>query len=130
MAVDPRSGALFVSDGRVQVFRIEGAMVTVVAGRTFTDLDPNHRGFSGDGGPATEARLSAPGRLAVDPANGDLYISGQGNQRLRKVDGSGTIDGSGRLYITGRLSHSKTEGESVRFVATTLRRSPRIQTPP
>ena len=112
------------------MFRIEAAAATAVAGRGYTELDPNHRGFSGDGGPATEARLSNPGRLAVDPANGDLYICDQ-NLRLRKVDGSGmittaagngafegptyngpadevpidatqvAIDGSGRLYIVG-----------------------------
>jgi hypothetical protein len=151
IAIDPRNGALYVSDGRVQVFRIEGTTVTAVAGRSYTDLDPRHRGFSGDGGPATEARLSSPGRLAVDPSNGDLYICDRDNDRLRKVDATGTIttaagngtfegptfngpatevpidatqvaiDGRGRLYITGGLG-SKSEGESVRLVSTTVRR--------
>ena len=152
IAIDPRNGALYVSDGRSQVFRIEGTTVTAVAGRPSSELDPRFRGFSGDGGPATEARLSSPGRLAVDPTNGDLYICDEQNQRLRKVDANGTIttaagngtfegptyegpaddvpidatqvaiDGRGRLYITGGVYGSKSDGESARLVATTLRR--------
>ncbi len=41
-------------------------------------------GFGGDGGPATEARLDAPGALARDPA-GDLFIADAGNCRVREV---------------------------------------------
>lgn len=42
------------------------------------------RGFSGDGGPATLARLNEPGGLAVDAA-GTVYISDTVNNRIRMV---------------------------------------------
>ena len=45
---------------------------------------------SGDGGPATEAQLNYPAGVAVDGA-GNLYIVDSGNNRIRKVDSSGTI---------------------------------------
>src|SRR5262249_10424923 len=55
-------------------------------------------GFSGDGGPATAAMLSAPSEVTVDPS-GDFYIADRNNNRIRKVDISsgviGTVAGSG-----------------------------------
>lgn len=42
-------------------------------------------GFSGDGGPATEAQLKQPHSIALDAA-GNLYICDIGNHRIRRVD--------------------------------------------
>jgi len=42
-------------------------------------------GDSGDGGPATRARLDSPGQLAVDSA-GNLFIADTQNNRIRRVD--------------------------------------------
>jgi sugar lactone lactonase YvrE len=42
-------------------------------------------GFIGDGGPASAAKLRRPTRLAVD-AQGNVYVSDSGNQRVRKID--------------------------------------------
>jgi len=69
---------LFVADsreGRVRLVGRDGTIETV-AGREL-------RGTSGDGGPATEARLGRPAGLAVD-AGGNLFVSDAG--RVRRVD--------------------------------------------
>ena len=47
-------------------------------------------GYSGDGVYATSAELAHPFGVAVDNA-GDIYISDQNNNRIRKVDHSGVI---------------------------------------
>ena len=47
-------------------------------------------GFSGDGGPAVQARLNAPYGLATDAA-GNLYIADLGNNRVRRVSPDGVI---------------------------------------
>ena len=47
-------------------------------------------GSAGDGGPAAQAQLNAPGGLAVDGA-GNLYIADRGNHRIRKIDTVGAI---------------------------------------
>ncbi len=61
-------------------------------------------GFSGDNGPAIQARLNAPVGIAVDK-NGNLYISDYINQRVRKVEASTgiitTIAGTGIAGFSG-----------------------------
>ncbi|HXS11305.1 MAG TPA: Ig-like domain repeat protein [Acidobacteriaceae bacterium] len=47
-------------------------------------------GFSGDGGPATQATISTPGGLAIDGA-GDIYFADSGNQIVRRIDVNGDI---------------------------------------
>jgi sugar lactone lactonase YvrE len=77
-------GTIYVSDdlaNRVRVIR--NGIIDTYAGTGVPS-------FSGDGGPATEAALNAPGALAVDPA-GNLYISDVGNCSVRKVTPEGVI---------------------------------------
>lgn len=47
-------------------------------------------GYSGDGGPATAAQLNTPARIYID-TSGNVYIDDYGNNRIRKVDATGTI---------------------------------------
>ncbi len=47
-------------------------------------------GYSGDGGPASSAELHTPDDVTVD-TKGNIYIADLNNNRIRKVDISGTI---------------------------------------
>jgi uncharacterized protein (TIGR03437 family) len=65
-------------------------MVNAATGIITTIAGIISAGFSGDGGPATKAQLAGPVALALDSA-GNLYIADNSNNRVRKVDSSGTI---------------------------------------
>ena len=79
------AGNLYIADRDNQRIRkVDSAgMITTVAG---TGVG----GSSGDGGPATEARLNRPFDVALDGV-GNLYIAEWGNHRIRKVDSAGMI---------------------------------------
>ncbi len=84
VAVDT-SGNLFIADTsnhRVRKVNASGTITTVAGNGT--------SGFSGDGGPATNARLYFPSGVAVD-TSGNLFIADANNYRIRKVNASGTI---------------------------------------
>ncbi|MFE9853176.1 RICIN domain-containing protein [Streptomyces sp. NPDC005576] len=79
------AGNLYVADGhnhRIRKITPDGT-ITTVAGT-------NGNGFTGDGGPATSARLDLPCGVAVDSA-GDLYIADHRNHRIRRVAADGKI---------------------------------------
>ena len=85
VAVDS-AGNVFVADtGNHRIVRIDssGALGTV-AGTL------GRGGPAGDGGPATAAQLNSPYAVAVDTA-GNLFIADTMNNRIRKVDTTGTI---------------------------------------
>ena len=92
------AGNLYIGDtynNRIRKVDSRGT-ITTIAG---TGED----GFSGDGGPATEAHLYAPQSVAVDGA-GNLYIGDLYNHRIRKVDSRGTITtiaGTGESGFSG-----------------------------
>ena len=58
-------------------------IITTVAGT-------GEGGFSGDGGPATRARLNVPS-LTVGPDGRTLYLADYRNHRIRRVDPNGVI---------------------------------------
>ena len=96
VAID-RSGAVYIADpANHRVRRVNpSGLIDTVAGTGFP-------GFSGDGGPATGAKLNAPYGVAVDPA-GSLYIADLGNHRVRKVSGGviTTFAGTGQAGSGG-----------------------------
>src|SRR5262245_24696358 len=84
VAVDG-AGNLFIADSgnnRIRRVSING-IITTVAGN-------ENGGYSGDGGPATSARLNYPTAIAVD-MQGNLFIADRYNNRIRLVSSSGII---------------------------------------
>jgi sugar lactone lactonase YvrE len=77
-------------------------------------------GFSGDGGPARDARLDAPLGLALDPS-GDLFVADTFNARIRRVAaGSGVIStwaGTGDSGFSGDGGPAASAGISPRSLA-------------
>jgi myo-inositol-hexaphosphate 3-phosphohydrolase len=125
-------GALYIGDAnnhRVRRVDLSTGVITTVAGS-------GTRGSTGDGGPATAARLNTPRNVAF-AGNGDLYIADDQNYKVRRVDavtktistvaGTGVrgysgdggaataarlnlvrdvaVDGAGNLYIADELNH-------------------------
>ncbi|WP_153798029.1 hypothetical protein [Foetidibacter luteolus] len=79
--VDKIRRDLYISDlGNNVIRKVDGrtGRITTVAGN-------GNAGFSGDGGPATQASLAYAFHTATDNA-GNLYISDLANNRIRKVD--------------------------------------------
>ena len=92
------SGNLLITDmynHRIRKVTSGGAISTVVG--------TGEPGFSGDGGPATAARLAYPTFVALD-CSGNLYISDTSNNRIRKVTTAGvisTVSGNGSSNYNG-----------------------------
>ncbi len=93
------AGNLYIADYanfRIRKIIISTGIISTVAGN-------GTGGFSGDGGQATAAKIDSPYGVILDAA-GNLYIADTGNQRIRKVNTSGTIStfaGNGVLGNSG-----------------------------
>ncbi len=91
-------GSLYIidfSNSRIRRVSPDGIINTVAGTGT--------SGFSGDGGPATLAQLSAPSGLAIGP-DGSIYIGDRQNYRVRWVGPDGmisTIAGTGTSGFSG-----------------------------
>jgi sugar lactone lactonase YvrE len=86
-------GCVYFSDDvhhLVRKLTPNGELAVVAGNPRMNSRGARMAGFSGDGGPATQAELSAPSGIAFD-AKGDLYIADKGNGRIRVVDRKGII---------------------------------------
>ncbi len=79
MAFDTGGNLYFTDRRTVRCLNRKTGLMSRVAG------NGNPQGDSGDGGPATEARLGQPGSLAFDP-EGNLLIADFELNRVRRVD--------------------------------------------
>ena len=93
------NGNLYISDAsNNKIRKVDAAgIITTIAG---SGVGMSSSGFSGDGSPATDAKLSYPYFLAMDK-KGILYFSDNSNRRVRKIDAAGiitTFAGNGLAY--------------------------------
>jgi sugar lactone lactonase YvrE len=98
VAVDSK-GAVYIADYNDEVVRkVSGGIITTIAGIGQV------AGYSGDGGPATNALLQGPQAVAVDPA-GNVFIADTYNCRVREVNAATgvitTVAGNGTCSFTG-----------------------------
>jgi hypothetical protein len=94
IAVDA-AGNVYIADASNNVVRRVDAttgVITTVAGDYAAGLETSGclGGYSGDGGPATSARLNTPHGVALDGA-GNLFIADSFNHAIRQVAPDGTI---------------------------------------
>ncbi|MBI3426214.1 MAG: hypothetical protein HY011_25065 [Acidobacteria bacterium] len=109
-------GNLYLCDtfnNRVRKVTPQGTISTVAGSN-------GQGGYSGDGGPATQARLDSPDGAAVDRL-GNLYIADTENFVVRKVDTTGKIStfaGTGQDGYSGdNLPATQTKLSPIRGVA-------------
>ena len=84
VAID-KAGNIYIADNNsYRVRKVDSSgIITTVAGSEI-------RGFGGDNGPATLAKINLVAGLAIDDLD-NLYISDPVNGRIRKVDNTGII---------------------------------------
>lgn len=93
-------GGFFIAESsgnRIRRVRADDIIETVAG------LGVGNPGFSGDGGPATQAKLNVPEDVAIG-SDGSLYIADTGNSRIRRVRPDGiieTVAGNGLIGSTG-----------------------------
>ena len=106
VAVDPAERFVYVSlTSQHRIVRISLAtnQVEVYAGAGGI-ADAGSAGYFGDGQPASQALLSSPQRIFIDPSS-NLFVADTGNHRIRRISPSGdridTVAGNGLSDFSG-----------------------------
>jgi hypothetical protein len=102
VAVQPPTGGpadIYFADGSNNVARwVDGATATM-----HTIAGTGVAGYTGDNGPATQAKLNTPTDVAIDGA-GNIYIADTSNCVVRRIDTNGiitTVAGNGTRGYSG-----------------------------
>ena len=98
------AGNLYIADSGNNVIRKIDAVTGFIS--TVAGNYGQGSGYTGDGGPATDAQLNSPSGITVDTA-GNIYIADTDNQAIRRVDATGkinTIVGTGPNVIDASLN--------------------------
>ena len=106
LAVDSHDNLIIADYDNCRVRKISDGIITTIAGS-------DSCGFSGDGGPATNAKLDHPISVAVDKF-GNIYVADGNNHRIRKINISGnisTVAGGGPSYIDGEPATAAALGQ-------------------
>lgn len=93
VAIDP-AGNIYISSPTANTVRKVSATTGIISAFAGTS-----GGFSGDGGPATDAKFNSISHISTD-LWGNVYVTDDGNHRVRKINTAGiinTIAGSGTL---------------------------------
>jgi len=103
IAVDFK-GNLYIADitnNRVRKIDTAGIITTIAGSGPTGSLGG---AFSGDGGPATDARLFYASFMALNHNTGDIFVTDYNNHRIRKIDTAGiinTVVGNGISGVSG-----------------------------
>lgn len=92
------SGNIYITDSKNHCIR-----KVDVAGTITTITGNGIAGYSGDGGPASDAQINLPTKVTID-ASGNVYFIDNGNHRIRRIGLDGiitTIAGTGVADNTG-----------------------------
>ena len=85
IAVDNNNNLLIVDNAGNSIRKVSATgIITTICGNGVA-------GYSGDGGPATNAMIDAPTDVAVDK-RGNIYVADNGNNRIRVITPNGSIN--------------------------------------
>ena len=98
VAVDSNNNVYIADYSNNLIRKVTKGTITTIAGL------PGEYGYSGDGGPATNAKLYSPAAVAIDPA-GNVFIADTNNCRIREISVLtgiiNTVAGTGACTFNG-----------------------------
>ena len=101
IAIAAVTGDVYIADTSNNAIR----MITKSTGIITTIAGTSRSGYSGNGGPATSAKLNRPSDVAIDAVTGNIYICDTGNNVIRMIAKSTgiitTVAGTGRSEYSG-----------------------------